>query len=600
MAVMNRMRESMKTILLILVIAFMLTIIIDWGMGGFKTGQKPGVIGEINGTEIAEKDFTETFNNEIKMHRESTGAEPEGYQRNQIEDQVWEQYVQDILLEQAIRKARITTNDEEILYYLEKEPPEFIRNYQFFRDSTGAFNQEIYNSILANPQASQFWFQVEGYMRNYIPRLKLQTMLENSVNVNDLEVREEFARRNLKASADYIFFDPNKFQNQKIEISDAEINAYYEDHEKDFHEPEKRKINFVLFELKPTAKDTAAINTFAAELINRIQDGEDFGSLAEAYSEDKGSAKNGGDLGYFAKGAMVKAFEDAAFSAQVGTVVGPVASNFGLHIIKVEDRKTEEGEEKVKARHILLKVVASNETQQFTFEEAEYLAIQAKEEGLVKAAETDKRTVQNSNFFESGATIPGIGVNRRMNYYVFHNKVGKNEGPFYTERGYYVIEVAEIQKERTRPLADVKAQIQNTLTTEKRKELARAAARKFYEKIAANKALDQAAAEDSLEIKSIAAASYGAFLPGIGRDSQVMGALFGLNAGQISKPIEGVRGIYIIQVTQKDAIDEASYQAQKEAIHNQLLAQERQKVFRDWFDSLKKKADIKDYRALYL
>ena len=600
MAVMNRMRENMKTILIILVVAFMLTIIIDWGMGGFKLGHKQGVIGVVNGTEITVEQFNNILSREIDSQRDRTGSEPGGRQRTQIEDQVWDQIVQMTLLEQKVRQDNVVATNEEILYYIKNDPPEFLKQNQAFQDSLGNFNMQAYQQALANPGADPFWIQVENYLRSTLPYQKLQEMLEVSVNVSDLRVRKEFEKRYLKASADYVLFDANKFSKDGIKISDKEIESRYNKNKQDYHEAEKRKIDYAFFEFKATPNDSASVRNFAKELLDRAKEGEDFAELAKTNSEDKGSATRGGDLGFFARGAMVKEFEEAAFSARPGEIVGPVESNFGIHIIKVEEFKKEGGEQKVKARHILLKYKASRETRDIIQEDAQYLAQQAKQYGLKQAAAVESTKVQTTGFFTEGATIPGIGLHRRAMYSIFHNKVGHVEGPFYTEKGYFVLEIAGIQKERIKPLEVVKKQIENNILNEKRKELALKQAESFYKKTSSDKPFDEIAREDSLEIKSVKDIRYGGFVPGIGREPAFVGAMFGLEIGEISRPIEGKRGYFVLQVTQRDSLNQKDFESQKKVIREQLMRQQKQSIFRTWYDGVKKEAKIEDFRGLYL
>ena len=115
MAVMNRMRENTKTILLIVVFAFMLTIIIDWGMGGFKSNQPRGVIASVNNDDITYEEFYNSYQEELKQHRERSGTEPEGFQLQQIENQVFERLVQQRLLSQVVKDINLTATDDEIL-----------------------------------------------------------------------------------------------------------------------------------------------------------------------------------------------------------------------------------------------------------------------------------------------------------------------------------------------------------------------------------------------------------------------------------------------------------------------------------------------------
>lgn len=98
-----------------------------------------------------------------------------------------------------------------------------------------------------------------------------------------------------------------------------------------------------------TAKDKAA------EVLKLVKEGkEDFGELAKRYSQDPGTAEKGGDLGYFKRGAMVKEFEDAVFALKVGEISDLVKTNYGYHIIKLEDKKGQGADEEARASHILI------------------------------------------------------------------------------------------------------------------------------------------------------------------------------------------------------------------------------------------------------
>jgi parvulin-like peptidyl-prolyl isomerase len=105
--------------------------------------------------------------------------------------------------------------------------------------------------------------------------------------------------------------------------------------------------------------DTKAARAKAEDLLRRVRAGEDFAALAKEFSQDRGSKPDGGDLGWFGRGMMVKPFEDAAFALKGGEVSGIVETQFGYHIIKVEERRTQAGDdgkpvEQVHARHILI------------------------------------------------------------------------------------------------------------------------------------------------------------------------------------------------------------------------------------------------------
>ncbi len=127
----------------------------------------------------------------------------------------------------------------------------------------------------------------------------------------------------------------------KIHVEEKEIQKYYEGHRNEFAIPEEARVRHIMFiynEDMDSSKEDAAKKR-AADILNKIREGDDFAQLASIYSEDQSSAKNGGDLGYFQRGKMIKVFEDTAFMLKKGEVSDVIKTQFGFHIIKCEDRK---------------------------------------------------------------------------------------------------------------------------------------------------------------------------------------------------------------------------------------------------------------------
>lgn len=135
----------------------------------------------------------------------------------------------------------------------------------------------------------------------------------------------------------------------KITISTKEVKDFYETYRDSIpDQPEQLKLAHILLSIQTSPNTTDSIKAIAQKILEKAQAGEDFAVLAQKYSQDP-TAKSGGDLGYFAKGDMVEEFEKAAYALPVGGISGLVQTQFGIHIIKVEDRK----DEQIRARHIL-------------------------------------------------------------------------------------------------------------------------------------------------------------------------------------------------------------------------------------------------------
>jgi len=130
----------------------------------------------------------------------------------------------------------------------------------------------------------------------------------------------------------------------KIKLTDKDYEAYYNEHKKEFENPEMVKARHILIAVKPNAteEEKKAALKKAEEILDKAKKGEDFAKLASEYSDDPGSKAKGGDLGFFTAGSMVGKFEQAAFTLKPGEISPVVETEFGYHIIKVEERKAAE------------------------------------------------------------------------------------------------------------------------------------------------------------------------------------------------------------------------------------------------------------------
>ncbi len=599
MALMNRMRSSMKTILLILVVAFVLTIIVDWGMGGFQSNQPRGIIGEVDGNQIHYEEYYNRYQNELVAYREQAGSEPEGYQLQQLETRVFDNLVQQRLLDRVVSQVNLKASDREIVEEIFNNPPMELRQNQAFQDSTGQFDMRAYQAALNNPGAGEFWASVEDYLRLTLPMRKLDNLLRVTAVVSDEEVRIEYMKRNLKARVEYVLVPATEFTASVPPPSDDEIKAYHHKHEKEFKEPEKRVIDYVSLDFKPTRTDSVAVEQLAGELLRDARSGQDFADLARIHSQDPGSAQNGGDLGYFARGAMVKPFEDAAFAGRVGDIVGPVISQFGIHIIKVIDQKKEDGQDKVQASHILLKYEMSPRTREALQDEANYIAETAKEQSLKSVAASENVEIKHSEPFATGGYIPGLGMESRINNWVFRNSKGAISDVFYTERGYVIVQIAEVIDEHIKPWSEVKDQIASKLKNEKALLQAREKCQKIADQARSSGSLESAAAAAGLKVQQSDQLGFNSYLASIGREPRFAGVAFGLPVGTISSPIEGSRGYYVLKVLERTPMNESDFEGQKESLRSQLTQRKQQGVFTQWYTALKEKANIKDHRKDY-
>jgi parvulin-like peptidyl-prolyl isomerase len=342
--------------------------------------------------------------------------------------------------------------------------------------------------------------------------------------------------------------------------------------------------------------DSAKILQRAKDIVKQARSGADFAALARENSQDYGSAPQGGELGWNKKGAWVKPFEEAAFKARTGEVVGPVRTQFGWHVIKVTGRDKRE----VKIADLMMKIRASSQSIDASNQRAQDFQYLAKEEGFEKAAENSKYEVRETPEFNKMGSIPGLGNNDIIVNFAFNNKVGTLSEPLSVHGGVAVFKVSSIREEGVRSLDEVKNLVKMIALKEKKMDKVREQVDAFYKSLLPSSDLLDAAKANP-EIIAMRTGPFKAldYPTGVGRDLKFIGTALALNAGQLSKPIEGERGFYIVKLISKTAIDQTLYNAERESLRQQLLQEKRNRVLNEWQTELRDKADIVDHRDTY-
>ena len=223
MGVMTQMRERMKVIMIILVLAFLATIIFSWGMGYSGDSGAQNILGEIDGQEVTVDQYYQRYNQELNNYRERNGQEINENIRMRIRDQVWESLVSEILVLHEIENLGIKATDEEIYFYLENNPPEFLRNQEVFL-TDGVFDQGKYLEALHNPVGNE-WIQIEEYFRSIIPSQKLQNLITASVIVDEQDVYQSYADENVNYEIEYINIPFTMVSGDDLTISDEDVEA---------------------------------------------------------------------------------------------------------------------------------------------------------------------------------------------------------------------------------------------------------------------------------------------------------------------------------------------------------------------------------------
>ena len=169
-------------------------------------------------------------------------------------------------------------------------------------------------------------------------------------------------------------------RNEAADVSDTDLERYYEDNQRRLTLPEQVRVRHILITWKPMGKpdDRAFIRESMNPILERARAGEDFAALAREFSDDYATRQSGGDTGFFHRGQMAPAFEEAAFALQPGEISEVVETSFGVHIIKFEERQEEELLALEDVRDQLLDHVRNERAEQ---------AVRAEIDGLADAAD---------------------------------------------------------------------------------------------------------------------------------------------------------------------------------------------------------------------
>ena len=598
---MSTMRKNTATILWILVFAFIATIIFSWGMGGFKGKFEPGVLAKVNGVKITRDQYDQALQNRFNYERQiSETGQIEENRVTQLRSEVWEGLVNEILLNQAREKAGIVVSDREVALSVKQNPPASIVNSPNFVDSLGQFNWDFYHTVLSDPQNVDFVISLEQNVRQQLLQQKMLARIASVDHVSNLEARQSYIQNNTKGMATYLLLNYRDYMIDTTSITDDMLRTEYRSRQDEFKLDENRVVEIVTIPDEPSREDSLDAQRLMQHIKDRIAQGDSFEEMAKEYSED-GSASDGGDLGWFGKGRMVKPFEAAALEADIGELVGPVESQFGLHLIRVDDkRKDDKGEPEVKARHILVRIERSPETLEDIRNRADAFREEADEQGFHEAARIFNLEVDTLSKVTPGGYVPTIGRNQAANEFLF-NRPNGDISPVYSYRqGFAVMRVIKVNKESVKPFEDVRETLMKDLQKEQQFDRAEQTADSIYTLIQAGEGLEAIAEERGVELTTTKREfKVGEYIPNVGRDPMFSVAALSLEEGGIATPVKGDKGYYIIRLDSKTAPDMSNWDEIREEEMGKIYSQRQNIVLNAWIEQQREDAKIEDFRYLY-
>ena len=610
MAMMTSIRNRSHVFLWALLFLFLLSMSVGGLVGGANIiDQLLGrvnpaeAIGSVNGDKITPDQFNQAVTARLRAIQDS-GTEISDQYLETIRQQVWNAFIEERLTKQAIEDLDIKVSDDEILYHLRNNPPFDIQQI-FFRNNV--FDKDYYMQALNTPGMID-WAPIEAWMRDfYLPRYKLQQIIKMSAVVNDLEVKEEYIKRNIDYTISALHVPKNSIQDRVIKPGQKELKNEYNNRIDEFEELEKRHISFVSWPKTASLEDTNRTKQEALEIIENYKNGTDFSVLANIHTQDPGNqiapdSGRGGDLGWFEKGQMVKSFEDAAFKGRRGSVVGPVLSQFGYHIIKIDSIKNRgKNNHQVKARHILLKVELGQKTRSELRRKATLFSYDAQDYGLPSAIDTHSVNIQQAeNLKENDFFISQVGPFRSAVRWVFNSKIDDISDPLETESYYAVFKLDSITPAGVEDFDSVKDKIYRDLISENEFDATNLYAEEIKTEILNGSSFKSIKKDNNrLELVPSDKKSLNSSFISLGRSKQLVGALMNSKKGDIVGPIKTARGHGIVKVMEIEKFDSTNWASSKTNIRTDLANKKEREVYSDWMQSLKDEAEIIDNRKFH-
>jgi len=613
MGLITNMRSRMQVVMWTILVLFVTSMAIGGLVGGASItdifgGRQGNEVGSLNGKPILFEDFNQLVSNEINRLDSQSGRQISDEEREYIRAVVWERLIADLIVQEQIEKNKIVVGDEEVLFQMKNNPPPFLQNSDAFQ-SFGRFDLEKYLDAVLNPGQID-WKPIEDFMQNvYLPSYKLQQYISNAAAITTDDVFENYKKRFLNHKVEILHVTEKAidqdFYNGLLanRPSDDELRDLYQENLTDYDQPEQRYLKYVKWPILSNANDSLRVKLEAEDLIFRLNDGEDFALLANTYTEDPSNSADpqnlkGGDLGWFNKGQLLPEFEVASFEAEKGTIVGPILTEYGYHVIKVNDKRTVDSNEQVNASHILLTIQPGRGTENDLKDTASIFALEATEYGFFTLADSLGIEVQDSNELRKESIfIDSFGVGRSAVNFAFNNVEGSTSDVIKNDNFFGVFFLDRIEEETVLSFENVKEDLKNEFLSEFRKNHLKTLAQSikeenqnemnFSEIYKNNQNLEYVAEANSALIGSFES---------IGKSNFIVGALSNAKEGDIIGPLPTIRGEAFVRVIDIADVVMSDFEEKKDAIKFSLLIDRQNAIWGNWLQSLRDNADLKDYR----
>lgn len=606
--------------LLLLICAAMVIAFVPGGLGGELTGAPgKGVVAKVGGEDVTVQEVRDAARNMLQQQGAQLGANaslllPFFAQRAS------EQLINNAAEVDEAQRLGFKATPSEV-----RDELQHGRYSQYFFPGGNFIGQAEYEAMLQRANLTPAVF--EDNVAKEIMVSKLQALITGSATVSDAEVRREFDKQNTKVKFDYavlkrddikkalhpttdelqsfyknnqknyansiperrkvkyVAIDISKVENG-IEVPREALQAYYDQHRDQYREPEQVKVSHILIKTplpgpdgKIDEKGVAEAQRRAEDLLKQLKAGANFEELAKKYSEDPGSAKQGGSLGWIGRGRTVAEFEKAAFSLPKGQTSDLVKSSYGFHIIRVDDKKDAHMKTLEEVKGEIEPILKQQMAQQVVQKQADDLVQAAQKQGLDAAAAAKGVPVLTSDFFSRKDVIPGLGASPQFMDAVFTASEKAPPSMASTSAGFAVFQLLAVKPQSTPTFDEIRSKVEEDFKNERSSILLTQKTQELSDRAKAEHDLKKAAKELAATMKSSDFVAPDGQVPDIGSMTGQASVAFSMKPGDISAPIDTGADGAVISMLEVQAPSEAQFVAKKDQIRDSLLQAKEQELF---------------------
>ncbi|MFQ5915973.1 MAG: SurA N-terminal domain-containing protein [Nitrospinota bacterium] len=608
-----------KIILLMIIVTFV-------GFFGWTAVQGPftrDVVATVDGEPVSLGEYQNAFRRTYELFQRVYGdtLDEAMVNRLQIPRQALETVVRSRIQVRQAHLAGLRVSDEELSRHIRRQPA-FQRN--------GRFDRALYLDALRRNRVPVAAYEAEQRLNLLLS--KIEAIIRDGVKVAPAEVEEAFLwsrerakvrymillaeelKKNVQVGEDALraFFDKEKEQFRvpkklkaayffadiqalegSVQVTDEEIAKEYERRKDEYREAERRNARHILLKLSPGAKpeDVEKVKAKAEDLIRRLRNGADFAALAKEFSEDP-NAEKGGELGSFGRGELDPEFEKAVFGMEVGELRGPVRTDFGFHIIRLDGI---EGE-KVRPLSEVKASIADGLRARRAAEKARD-AIEKVWDELSQGRPFEdfpetpgvKRGV--SEFF--AADGKGLPVADRERVAAAAFKLGKEEisDPIEGEGGWYIVRIVDEQPSQIPEMKEVRGDVEKAYVQHRSKSLAEERAKELVGRLERGESLEQMAKEAGLNPIDSPFFTRNQPIPSLRAGAEFYTKAFELEVGKAAQTgVEEGRVIFV--VTDRAQADPKELESDGGRFREEYLRSKQAVVMNLWVNALRESTEV--------